>query len=113
MAATDDSPANVHYQRTFNCPSGLEVPASDDSDISATIRRRPVDLVIEGWTGTLWAELDDLPIAGPLPSAAAPLRIAVTERLRGHHRLGIRLAPSDDSPPRLTGIVALEIHDSP
>lgn len=115
---SDEAPgsagAAVHYRRPFNCPSGLAAGGT------VAAGRIPVELVVEGWSGTLVARLDDEPLGGPLPSSAAPLRISVTDRLHGHHQLEIDLTPAEpedsveltsDSACRLTGIVYLEIHD--
>ncbi|WP_164101087.1 hypothetical protein [Candidatus Laterigemmans baculatus] len=93
----------VRYLRPFNCPTGL-----GDGD-----GRVPVDLVIESWSGRLVARLDGAPLCDSLPSDAAPLRVAVSERLHGHHLLELELTPreGESSGCRLTGIVTLEIHD--
>jgi hypothetical protein len=84
------------YARRFNCPTGL----------SAGTR---VGLVIESWTGTLSAELDGVDICERQPPMESPLCIDLTDRLRGHHCIEIRLDGDGETGAVLNGICYLQI----
>ncbi len=88
----------VEYRRSFNCPTGLE-------------DGHRVVLVIHHWVGILSAFLDDRPVVASQQANAntGQLRIDITDRLSGSHRLVIRILSDDGAASGLDGIVTLEI----
>jgi hypothetical protein len=91
----------VIYERSFNCPSGIN-------------DRTSLRLRVPGWRGKLSLSLDGERLCDQEDESAAGLVIDLTGRLRQSHRLQLRLAPApDDDQVQLDDIVWLEIEEPP